>query len=101
MLKKLILSFALVLAFLFAQFGAAQHSVAHLSDAHAGQQDKKPEHSKACDQCLGYAGFSSSIPFTDFQVPLFQGNDHVALSASVVFCSTNLLPFRSRAPPLL
>jgi hypothetical protein len=99
--KPVFLSIALLLTFLFAQFGAVQHSVAHLSDKHTWQPDKKSEHSKTCDQCLGYAGFSGSLPFTDLQVPFFQGNDLVAVKTDVVFRSTNLFPFYSRAPPVL
>lgn len=100
-LKRSFFLTALLLAFLLTQLGAVQHSVAHLSDVQTGHQDKAPAHKKACDLCLGYAGFSGSLPQSDFQVALLQNVVSRVVSTYADFFLSTPFHFHSRAPPRL
>jgi hypothetical protein len=75
MLRRLILSFALAVMFVFGQQGAAVHEISHYADlgpSHS-QQDKAP-HTSACDQCLSYGKLVSALAVSGFHAPAISGD---------------------------
>jgi hypothetical protein len=97
MLRRLILSFALVLLFALGQQGAAVHAVSHLTDYQ--QQDDKTHTGSACDQCLTYAKLSSAIGGIQFAVPVvtFSSPEYEVVGRCAD--SSPLRAYAARAPP--
>lgn len=100
-LKRVILQFALILAWVLGQQGALLHSVSHLPGNPPVQQEKHVPDSKACDKCITYAKLGGALQATPnvFEPVAFEA---APVSASTDFLSSALIPaFSARAPPAL
>ena len=97
---RFLLSLMLAFALLFAQQGAAVHTLGHIL-AEQAQQDKQAPHSPACEQCAAYAQLggalgSSTHSFTVDAVPGTAAWHH-----ATAFCSIHTLAAVARGPPAL
>jgi len=100
---RLILSIWLVFALLFAQHGAALHALSHFADnaPNSSQQNKHLPHSPACDKCMAYADIGSAAASSP---PIFAAPETLFIPVAVLsllFPSSPLYSYRSRAPPRL
>ena len=103
MRSRLILLVCLAFSVLFAQQGAVLHALSHFADSAPAQsqQDKHLPHSPACDKCVVYAGIGSAASSSP---PVFATRETTAVIAAVMFLlffSTPLRTYLSRAPPRL
>jgi len=100
---RLILFVCLAFALLVAQQGAALHALSHFADGVPGQsqQGKHLPHSPACDKCVVYADIGSAAASSP---PIFAAPETLFIPVAVLsllFPSSPLYSYRSRAPPRL
>lgn len=98
---RLLYSLLLAFALLFAQQGAALHTLSHFADetpAHS-EQEKHLPHFPACDKCIAYAAVGSAAAPSPLAFDGQTGSGiFIAATLFPVF-STPLHAYRSRAPP--
>jgi hypothetical protein len=101
MLRRLILSFALIALFALGQQGAVLHEISHYNEltANSQQQDKAP-HSSVCAKCLSYGELASALGVHYFAPPVLTADFELIDYAGSNHYSPSLPAYSARAPPL-
>ena len=94
--SRLLLPLFLVFALLFAQQGAAMHSIAHTLSEQTQDQSLPHQH---CDLCAVYAQIGSAIGSGHVSFDFTASFDETLSAHSVSFRSIAFSAFAARAPP--
>lgn len=102
MLRRLLLTFALVFLFGLGQQEAAVHAISHFADWQENQQqDNKSHHAPTCDKCVTYAELGSAVGSQPFALPALQHRYHQhAWQEASAGCAPTAA-YSARAPPHL
>ena len=97
---RFLLSLMLAFALLFAQQGAAVHTLGHIL-AEQAQQDKQTPHSPVCEQCATYAQLGGTLGSSTHSFSLDAALSEAVRCGITNFCSTHTLATVARGPPAL
>src|SRR5450830_1919584 len=115
MLRRLLLTFSLIVSFGFAQIGAVTHEISHYTDASAQNQQQdysknsrknskpsnQPAHNHTCEKCVGYAELGNAISSGHLAITLAGAPNLLASSCLQTFIATKPRTYSARAPPAL
>ncbi len=111
MLRRLLLTFSLIVSFGLAQIGAVTHEISHYTDASAenqqedynknSKQSNQPSHNHTCEKCVGYAEIGSAISSSHIALSLASTPIPITSSQLQNFTTTKPRTYSARAPPSL
>ena len=115
MLRRLLLTFSLIVSFGFAQIGAVTHEISHYADSNAQSQQQNynknysqstdksspASHNHACEKCVGYAELGGAISSSYIALSLANTQNLLTSSQLQSFSATNPRTYSARAPPSL
>jgi len=117
MLRRLLLTFSLIVSFGLAQIGAVTHEISHYADASAlnQQQDystakntansagknNPAKHGHTCEKCVGYAELGGAISSSHIALLLTSTSNVISRSQLQSFSATKPRTYSARAPPCL
>jgi len=111
MLRRLLLTFSLIVSFGFAQIGAVTHEISHYTDASAQKQQQdynknskpsnQPAHNHTCEKCVGYAELGNAISSSHLAITLAGIPNPLASSCLQTSIATKPRTYSARAPPTL
>ena len=115
MLRRLLLTFSLIVSFGLAQIGAVTHEISHYADASTlnQQQDystakntansagknNPATHGHTCEKCVGYAELVGAISSSHILVSLAKTQNLITSSQLQSFSATKPRTYSARAPP--
>jgi hypothetical protein len=102
--SRLLLFLLLAFALLFAQQGAANHALSHLSESlpsHSQQDKQLPPHSPACDKCVVYAGVGTALASSALAIPAAAAQIPYLAIIPPALPSQPARLYHARAPPVL
>ena len=127
MLRRLLLTFSLIVSFGLAQIGAVTHEISHYADAveqsqqqdyskndvlHIGNRTAKnttnnagknnpTTHGHTCEKCVGYAELGGAISSSHIALLLTSTSNVISHSQLQSFSATKPRTYSARAPPCL
>ena len=124
MLRRLLLTFSLIVSFGLAQIGAVTHEISHYADASTlNQQQDYSEtnadnstakntansagknnpatHGHTCEKCVGYAELGGAISSSHIALLLTSTSNVISHSQLQSFSATKPRTYSARAPPCL
>ena len=119
MLRRLLLTFSLIVSFGFAQIGAVTHEISHYADSNAQTQQQNynknynknysqstdksspASHNHTCEKCVGYAELGGAISSSHIALSLANTQNLLTSSQLQSFSATNPRTYSARAPPSL
>jgi hypothetical protein len=111
MLRRLLLTFSLILSFGFAQIGAVTHEISHYTEASAQNQQQdfnknskssnQPSHSHTCEKCVGYAELGNAISSGHIAITLAGAPNLLASICLQTSIAAKPRTYLARAPPTL
>jgi len=117
MLRRLLLTFLLIVSFGFAQIGAVTHEISHYAEANAQtqpqdynqnselgadkntNQNNPASHGHTCAKCLSYAELGGVISSNHIALCLENSLTHLTSSQLQSFSANKPHTYSARAPP--
>ena len=99
-IKRLVLNFALIFLFAFAQIGAVTHAISHVDDYAKHNQQGKNSHSEQCGQCLSFAKIGGGIATQGFVLPNLSASFMASVNHQTSHSSQLRTVYAARAPPI-
>ena len=93
--------FLFALALLFAQQGAALHTLRHVFAEQVQSQDKQIPHTQDCEQCTTYAQLGSALNNHHFSFDFYLPLAATLAANSFAFLTQHTVTATARGPPVL
>ena len=93
--------FIFILALLFAQQGAALHTLRHVFAEQSHSQDKQAPHTQDCEHCTTYTQLGSALNNPHFSFDFYLPQATAFAASSFAFLTQHTRTATARGPPAL